>query len=206
MIRLATADDAAEIVEIYRPAVEGSTTSFETVTPSVDEMRQRIESCLEQYPWIVETAADSAVGSLRGYAYAAPHHVRAAYRWSANVSVYVAPQSQRQGVARRLYQTLFAMLAQQGIRRVLAGITVPNPASHDFHRSLGFELVGVYPQVGYKLGRWLDVTWVHRPIGEGTTSEPAELIAFHKIAGEWQGDLIQNSQSSQADSTARSLE
>lgn len=185
MIRLATADDAAAIVEIYRPSIENSTTSFETVVPSVDEMRQRIESCLERYPWIV----DEDQNGLRGYAYAGSHHVRAAYRWSANVSVYVDQHAQRQGVARRLYLTLFAILEQQGIRRALAGITVPNPASHEFHSSLGFELVGVYTQVGYKLGNWLDVSWLQRPLGEGATTQPAELIAFHKIAASLPGDL-----------------
>ena len=185
MIRLATVADAAAIVEIYRPSIEASTVSFELAVPSLTEMCQRIESCLEQYPWIVEEDRNG----LRGYAYASRHHPRAAYRWAANVSVYVERQAQRQGVAGRLYRVLFAILEQPEIRKVHAGITVPNPASLQFHKSLGFDLVGVYPAVGYKLGSWLSVSWWHRAIGAGATSGPTQPLSFHRIAADWQGDL-----------------
>jgi len=185
MIRLATGEDAAAIVEIYRSSIEESVISFETAVPSLETMCQRIESCLKQYPWIVEEDPEG----LLGYAYASSYHLRAAYRWSVTVSVYVHRRAQRQGVASRLYRVLFEILEQQRIRKVLAGITMPNLASQQLHESFGFELASVLPQVGYKLGRWLDVSWWQRPLGEGATSAPAEPRAFPEIAADWQGNL-----------------
>ena len=185
MIRLATADDAEAILEIYRPSIEGSAVSFETAVPSAEEMCERIISCLELYPWIVEQQGDS----LRGYAYASSYHPRAAYRWAANVSVYVGQESLRRGIAKQLYSVLFAILQEQGLRKVLAAISVPNPASQQFHESLGFESVGVVAEVGFKLGRWQSMGWWQRPLGAGAASNPEELILFPKLAANWQGDL-----------------
>jgi len=185
MIRLATEADAAPILEIYRPSVERSSVSFETEVPTVDEMARRIAECLQTYPWIVEEHR----GQLRGYAYAHRYHVRSAYRWAAQVSVYVAENSMRQGVAKRLYETLFALLETQGVRKALAAITVPNLPSQRFHESLGFEQVGVAQDVGFKLGAWQSMGWWQRPLGDGATSAPSELVAFQEIASQWQGDL-----------------
>jgi phosphinothricin acetyltransferase len=185
MIRLATAEDAAALIEIYRPSIEASSVSFETMVPSVTEMRGRIEHCMQEYPWIV----DDQQGVLRGYAYAGRYHTRAAYRWAAIVSVYVGADLVRQGIAGRLYRVLFALLEQQGVRQVLAAIAVPNPASQQFHEALGFRQAGVMPQVGYKLGQWQSMGWWQRSLGAGTNSAPTELIAFQEIAMDWQGDL-----------------
>ena len=185
MIRLADTDDAAAIREIYRPSIENSAISFETEVPSIDEMRRRIDDCLPLYPWIVEEQG----GRIRGYAYASHFHVRAAYRWSAQVSVYVERQDFRQGVARQLYAVLVKLLESQGIRQVLAGITVPNPPSQAFHEALGFKLVGIAQDVGYKLDAWQGMGWWQRSIGAGSTGAPAEFIPFGEVAQQWEGDL-----------------
>ena len=177
MIRVATADDAEAILEIYRPSIEDAVTSFETEVPSVAAMRARIENCLLRYPWLV---CEDQQG-VCGYAYAGEHHPRAAYRWTVNVSVYIAERSQRQGIARRLYEALFSILDKQGIRTVIAGISLPNPTSHAFHESLGFTQVGVLPTVGFKRGQWIDVSWWTRSLGQGCQSDPTELIAFPQL-------------------------
>lgn len=177
MIRLATPDDAAAIREVYRPSIEESAASFEMEVPSIDKMRNRIEHCLRDYPWLV---FDDEQG-VCGYAYAGPHHPRAAYRWTANVSVYVDRRAHRQGIARRLYLALFKILEQQGVRSVLAGISVPNPASHAFHEALGFQQVGSFPGVGYKQGQWLDVSWWSLPLGEGADGDPSEFVPLRKL-------------------------
>ncbi len=88
-----------------------------------------------------------------GYAYATRHRERASYRWATDVTVYVAPQRHRRGVGRALYETLFGLLAEQGFRIACAGITLPNEASVGLHEALGFEPVGVYRRIGFKLGR-----------------------------------------------------
>jgi phosphinothricin acetyltransferase len=156
MIRPATAQDSPQIAAIYRPFCEESCVSFETTAPDAAEMASRIERISAQYPWLVLDLGD---GTVAGYAYASRHRERAAYRWSVEVTVYVADGQRGKCVGRALYGELFGRLRSQGFFKAYAGILVPNPASQAFHESLGFSLVGIYRGVGYKLGAWRDVGW-----------------------------------------------
>jgi phosphinothricin acetyltransferase len=149
------AQDAAACAAIYAPYVRETVISFEDVPPSADELAQRIETITQTHPWLV--AEDE--NQLIGFAYGSCHRERAAYRWAADVAVYVTPGRQRAGVGRALYQTLFGRLAQQGYRIACAGIALPNAASVGLHEALGFQPVGVYRQIGWKLGGWHDVGW-----------------------------------------------
>ena len=98
-------------------------------------------------------------GDVVGYAYGTKHRVRAAYQWSVDVSICVHAAYRRRGIARGLYASLFGILAAQGFFNAYAGIALPNPASVALHESLGFQALGVYRDVGYKLGAWHDVGW-----------------------------------------------
>lgn len=153
--RFAEEADAAAIQAIYAPYCESSAVSFETSAPSVDEMGRRIRRTSQQFPWIV----GELDRSLLGYAYGSQHSERAAYQWSVDATVYVSPQAQRIGLGRALYTSLFRILALQGYYKAYAGIALPNPASVGLHEAVGFEPVGIYRGVGYKLGRWHDVGW-----------------------------------------------
>ena len=154
-IRFARADDAAGIAAIYAPNVAGSAISFEADPPTRELMSGRISSTLEQLPWLVcERGAE-----LIGYAYASPHSGRAAYNWSLNASAYIAAGCRRQGIGRALYRSLFALARLGGYYSVHAGVTLPNAASVGLHESLGFVPVGIYREVGFKLGAWHDVGW-----------------------------------------------
>ncbi len=155
-IRAAKASDASGILEIYRPIVRETAISFETDPPSEAAMADRIERTLETYPWLV---AEDPEGRLVGYAYATELRGRPAYRWSTEVSVYVREGLRRSGVGRRLYGRLFGILTELGYVNAFAGIALPNPGSVAFHERLGFEPIGVYRRVGFKLGRWHDVGW-----------------------------------------------
>lgn len=154
-IRLATEDDAEPIVEIYAPIVRDTIISFELEPPSLDEMRQRISKTLEKYPWLI----CERDGQVLGYVYATKHRERAAYQWAVDVSAYVHPQGRRLGIGKALYTALFGVLRLQGFYRAYAGIALPNEASVGLHEAVGFELIGVYRQTGYKLGAWHDVGW-----------------------------------------------
>jgi len=158
VIRLATMADAPAIAAIYRPAVTDGVISFEFTPPSPSEMGSRISATLQHTPWILYETDDGVLG----YAYAGRHNERAAYQWSANVSVYVHPNAHRSGIGRALYTSLFAILVLQGFHNAYAGITLPNPASEGLHRAFGFTSVGVYRKVGYKFGAWHDVEWLER--------------------------------------------
>jgi phosphinothricin acetyltransferase len=158
--RLAAAADAAGMAEIYAPIVASTPTSFEIDPPDAPEMRRRIDATLPTLPWLV----CDCEGRVAGYAYASPHKTRAAYKWSVDTSVYVHSAFHRRGIGTALYKLLFEILTAQGYFNAYAGVTLPNPGSVGLHESLGFQRVGVYRRVGYKLGEWHDVGWWQRPL------------------------------------------
>jgi L-amino acid N-acyltransferase YncA len=165
------ARDAAACAAIYAPHVEGSAVSFEERAPDEAEMAARIERCSATHAWLVAELG----GEVVGYAYATAFNERPGYRWSAGVSVYVGEQGRRQGVGRALYEALFDRLRERGFRMACAGITLPNAASVGLHERLGFEQIGVNPQIGWKDGAWRDVGWYQlelSPAGEGPPAEP----------------------------------
>jgi phosphinothricin acetyltransferase len=144
-------------------------------------MGQRVRETLESYPWLI----CEVEGKLAGYAYATRHRVRGAYQWSVDTSVYIDQRHRRRGIGRGLYASLFGILAAQGYFNAYAGIALPNPASVALHQSVGFELIGVYRGVGYKLGRWCDVGWWQRGLQDRQQSpeRPQELVAIARQPG-----------------------
>lgn len=154
-IRLATEADAEQILGIYAPHCTGSAATFEVEPPSLGEMERRIGDLLIRHPWLVCVVGDRVLG----YAYGSLHRTRSAYQWSAECSVYIHPDYQRRRIARGMYTALFSILTAQGYYTVFAGITLPNPSSVGLHEALGFEPVGIYRSIGYKLGAWHDVGW-----------------------------------------------
>lgn len=157
-LRRATTADAAGVHAIYAPVVEHTAISFEEVPPSIDEMAARIEATSTAYPYLVAERD----GLVVGYAYASQHRTRAAYRWSVDVTVYIAEEARRSGVGSALYTQLFAELVERGFHAAFAGIALPNPASVALHERMGFEPLGIYREVGSKFGRWHDVGWWQR--------------------------------------------
>lgn len=160
VVRDALPADAARCAEIYAPYVRDTAISFEDHPPDAAELARRIAAAQHEHAWLVLEDA----GGVTGYAYAGPFMSRAAYRWSATVSVYLDGARRRSGGGRALYAALFDRLAGQGIRTVLAGVALPNEASEGLHRALGFELAGAYRRVGWKLGRWHDVAWYQKDL------------------------------------------
>lgn len=158
LIRAATADDAAACAAIYRPHVTDGWTSFELDPPDQAEMARRIASYSQSHAWLVAARA----GAVIGYAYGSPHRTREAYATSCDVAVYVAADASGQGVGRRLYEALLPVLKARGLHAAFAGIALPNPASIGLHEAMGFTPVGVYREVGWKMGGWRDVGWWQR--------------------------------------------
>ncbi len=158
VVRDASASDAAACAAIYALYVTGTAITFETEPPSEGEMVARIETASKAYAWLVLEEE----GRVVGYAYGGRFHARPAYRWAAEVSVYLETGRRRTGGGRALYEALLSRLRERGFRIAVAGMTLPNEASVGLHEALAFEPVGVYRRIGYKLGGWHDVAWMQR--------------------------------------------
>jgi L-amino acid N-acyltransferase YncA len=178
IIRTVEEDDVAAILEIYSPFVLDSATSFEVSLPSEAEMRERILGIKSDYPFIVCEIGDT----LTGYAYISNHRQREAYKWSKEISAYVHPDFRGKHIASALYSALFSIAKIQGITNLLAGITIPNPASIRFHEKIGFRKLGEYTAVGYKLGGWHNVGWWELNLNPEMLPPKEKVAPFHEIA------------------------
>jgi len=169
--------DAAQLLAIYAPYVENTAISFEYEVPSVEEFKGRIENTIKKYPYI---AACDEGGRILGYAYAGVFHARKAYDRSVETSIYVASDIRRGGVGRALYAELERQLLSQGILNMYACIAAPrgedenlNEDSLRFHEAMGFSLVGRFTCCGFKFGKWYDMVWMEKLLGEHTGNPPA---------------------------------
>jgi phosphinothricin acetyltransferase len=176
-IRVASEDDAEAIVRIYAPIVRDTAISFEDEVPTVGEMRKRIREKLRTYPWFVAEEE----GELLGYGYAGPLRSRAAYRWSAEVSMYIRPDVHKKGVGTAIGMKLTEVLLRMGVVNLFGGTTLPNAASEGIYRASGFEQSGVWRNAGFKLGRWHDVGWFQRAIRD-VDGEPPPFVPFSQLA------------------------
>ena len=161
-IRACTVADLDAVQAIYAHYVRTGFGTFEEEPPSVAEMRQRFEALVaHDFPFLVAVIG----GRVAGYAYAGPFRPRAAYRHTCESSVYVAADAQRQGVGRELMLRVIGVCQRLGKRQMLAVIGASaNAGSIGLHAALGFEAVGVFKDIGYKFGRWVDVVLMQRAL------------------------------------------
>lgn len=152
-IRPINLEDAAQIAEIYNYYILNTHQTFETEALSAEEMQRRVAEVSGKYPYLV--AEEN--GEIYGYAYADRFKLRRAYAYSAEVSIYVKNEAKQKGIGTQLYEKLFEDLKETDIHAIMAGISLPNDASIKFHQKLGFSKVAHFREVGYKLGRWIDV-------------------------------------------------
>lgn len=173
-IRPARLADAQSILNIYKTYVLTSNITFETELPTLNAMERRIQEYSALGFLVFEQS-----GEVVGYAYASKHRERAAYQWCCEVSAYVEEQHHGQGIASNLYRELITILKDSGYVNAYAGITLPNLKSVRFHESMGFQPIGVYKDIGYKLGEWCDVGWWGLKIQESMGSpKPPKVRAF----------------------------
>lgn len=155
MIRPATAADAAAIAQIYNHYIANTVVTFEEALCSAEGMAGRMRDAqAADLPWLV---AEDETGQVVGYAYASKWNGRCSYRHSVEVTVYLSPGVIACGWGSRLYEALFAQLRKRSMHVLIAGIALPNPGSVALHEKFGMEQVGHFREVGYKMGRWLDV-------------------------------------------------
>lgn len=168
-IRRATADDAGRLLSIYAPYVRQTAITFDYDVPTTEEFALSMNTISSKYPYIV---AEDTSGII-GYAYAHEFKDRAAYQWSVESTIYLDMNCRHHGIGRQLYSRLEQMLRSQGILNMNACITCMDKAdeylpldSIRFHETMGFRRCAHFHKCGYKFGRWYDMIWMEKMLGE----------------------------------------
>lgn len=177
-LRAATVDDAAAILAIYAPYVVTNAVSFESTPPPLKDMRARIKAAGDVFPWLV--ACDAESGLVLGYAYAKPFRPGTAYRFACETACYVAGELEGQGIRRTLYQSLLATLTEQNYTQAISTLTMPNDKAIVLHEAIGFKRAGVYREISFKNGQWIDVGLWQRSLSEPNTP-PDEVKPLSEV-------------------------
>lgn len=192
-IRPAKPEDAEKLLAIYAPYVEQTAITFEYEVPTVEEFRERIHNTLKKYPYLVAEQGGEPVG----YAYVGPFHDRPAYDWAVETSIYVDQNKKRMGIGKKLHEALEEELRNRGFLNMNACIAYPAQEdeyltrnSLGFHTHLGFRPVGSFTRCGYKFGRWYNMVWLEKLMGEHPAS-PAPVRPFPEIREEAEQLLTQ---------------
>lgn len=169
IIRFAEQTDIQAMREIYAPYVATPVT-FDEKTPAPAQFAARMAAVMPAYPCLVLERN----GRVAGFAYAHAQAERAAYRWNAELSVYLEQGATGRGWGGALYEALLSLLGMQGIKSAYALVTIPNAASEHLHESLGFKLAWVQTSAGWKNGAWRDVAWYVKALApfEGHPTDP----------------------------------
>ena len=174
-IREAVLGDAAALLDIYAPYIKDTVITFEYDVPTAEEFAARIGETAALHPYIVCERG----GQIVGYAYAHRIRERAAYDWAAELSIYLAPEAQGQGVGTALYRCLIGLLEQQRLRILYGCVTLPNEKSERLHLKLGFSLAGVGHGSGWKFDGWHDVGWFEKRLGGNGSAQP--VVSFPQL-------------------------
>ena len=179
-IRVASEEDAEELLEIYAPYVKNTAITFEYEVPTVEEFKKRINSILIRYPYLV---AEND-GEIVGYAYANMFHERKAYDWAVETSIYVKKNKKRAGIGNILYNALEECLKKQNILNVNACIAYTpvedvhlSNDSMKFHKKMGYRVVGEFYKCGYKFNHWYNMIWMEKHIGNHSCSPESRPLS-----------------------------
>ena len=153
MVREVKESDAETLCRIYNNYITGTTITFEETPLHADEMVSRIKNITQNYPWLVYEEN----GKVIGYTYASKWKERSAYRYSVETGTYLDSSYVGKGIGTILKTELLKALKEKSIHSVVCGIALPNPASIALCEKFGFEKVAHLKEVGYKLGKWVDV-------------------------------------------------
>ena len=186
-VRFAEVSDASALSEIYRPYVLETAITFEYEPPTAEKFAERIAKTKQKYPYICAEMDERIVG----YAYVSDFVGRKAYEHSAETSIYVDMAYRKQGIGRKLYETIEKLLAEMNIYNVCACIGVPSGDddehldrnSESFHAHLGYRFVGEFQKCGYKFGRWYDMIWMEKLLCEHP-DDPPEVLNVNDLSEE----------------------
>jgi len=182
-IRTASKEDAPKLLDIYAYYVKHTAITFEFEIPTLEDFQKRIETTLQNYPYLVAEVDDE----IAGYVYASRFRTRAAYDWSVETSIYLDTKYQRLGLGRMLYEKLEAILRKQNVTNLYAGVADPmeedeylTRSSERFHEAMGYKTVARFQKCGSKFGRWYNLIHMEKIIGEHSCP-PKEFIPFSRF-------------------------
>ena len=158
MIRFVEKADVPRLTAIYNHYIKNTTVTFEINPLTEEEFEARVDAIVGEYPYLVFEED----GVLLGYAYFAAFNPRAAYRCTADLSIYLADEARGRGAGARLYKALEALAGEYGIRNVISIITEENVDSLRFHEKMGFTQAADFPDIAEKFGRRLGVKYYIR--------------------------------------------
>ena len=176
MIRNAQVKDIEAMLDIYDDYVLNTGFTFEYEVPTVEDFLARVTDTQKQYPWLVAEVDSKVVG----YAYGNTVFKRAAYQWNVELSIYIDNNYHHKGIATALYFCLEELLLEQGYHNLFGVITSENQKSLDLVKKLGFTEAGYFKDVGFKLGRWLDVSWLVKNIKHADAA-PCAPVPFKSL-------------------------
>lgn len=162
-IRMAREADLPQMLALYAPYVLNTANSFEYTVPTPEEFAHRFREKTEQFPWLVWEED----GRVLGYAYGSRPFARAAYQWCAETSVYLHPDVHGRGIGKSLYRVLEELLRLQGYRKAYAIVTSENKSSLAFHQAVGYTQTAIFPDCGFKFGRWMSTFWLEKCLDSG---------------------------------------
>lgn len=182
-VRTAHIDDAEALLCIYAPYVKKTAITFEYDVPSIDEFQRRMKQIMTRYPYYVAELGNEIVG----YAYLSPFVGRKAYDWAAEISIYIKENARGNGIGSALYRTIEETAKAQHITNLNACIGYPEKDdeyltknSADYHAHMGYQMIGEFHKCGYKFGRWYNMVWMEKIIGDHP-EKPDEIIPFPEL-------------------------
>jgi phosphinothricin acetyltransferase len=155
LVRSASAIDLPQILDILNREIAEGVAHFGLEPVPLGELSQDFES--GAHPWFVAAEGQAGGESVLGFARAYAWKPRGAYARTAEVGVYVRPESQGRGIGKLLYAQFLPAAFEAGFHTLIAGIRLPNDPCVRLHEGFGFRKVGELPQVGFKFGQWHDV-------------------------------------------------
>lgn len=184
--RNAVLDDAERILEIYRYYVEKTAITFEWTVPTLEEFKARMRRTMEKFPYIVALEDKKIIG----YSYVGPFKEREAYGWAVETTIYLDSEKRHCGAGKKLYLAMEEILRRMHILNLNACIGYPKQDdeyltknSAQFHEHLGYTLAGKFHDCGYKFGKWYDMVWMEKMIGNHS-SNPEKVLNFNEIKGQ----------------------
>ena len=148
---------AGAILDIFNEAIVNSTALYDYAPRTPESMEAWFEA--KRKGGFPVMGVEDGQGRLLGFGSYGGFRAYPAYKYTVEHSIYVEKHQRGRGLGRVLMRELIARARANDVHAMVGAIDAANAGSIALHESLGFERVGMLPQVGFKFGRWLDLAF-----------------------------------------------